>query len=35
MLKNWIGSPVTTDEDIAAFIGWDVAKVRRYRAQAN
>jgi hypothetical protein len=33
-LDEWVGSTATSDEDIAAWVGWSVDKVRRYRGES-
>lgn len=30
-LQDWLGSPSTSDEDVAQFVAWDVEEVSRHR----
>lgn len=34
VLQDWVGSAGTSDEDIAAFVGWSVEEVARHRDEA-
>lgn len=33
-LEDWMGSPGTSDEDVAEFVGWSVEEVARHREEA-